>query len=129
MLAMADVLEGRRDHYLELALKVRAIAREARFPAATRALVENAKRFDQRAKTTDPFYGHNGGDNEGYSGPAMTLGNAAAPRVRLIVWCLDCRHQVEPDPSEMTLTLRASEPIVTDPGCPKRQVGFERRRR
>jgi hypothetical protein len=30
----------------------------------------------------------------------MTLGNAAA-QVRLIVWCLDCRHQVEPDPAEM----------------------------
>jgi hypothetical protein len=27
----------------------------------------------------------------------MTLGNAAA-QVRLIVWCLDCRHQVEPTP-------------------------------
>jgi hypothetical protein len=36
-----------------------------------------------------------------YSGPPMTLGNAAAARVRLIVWCLDCRHQVEPDPAEM----------------------------
>lgn len=35
-----------------------------------------------------------------YSGPPMTLGNAAAARVRLIVWCLDCRHQVEPDPAE-----------------------------
>jgi hypothetical protein len=43
----------------------------------------------------------------------MTLGNAAAPHVRLIVWCLpfrephgfagcrDRRHQVEPDPAEM----------------------------
>ena len=36
-----------------------------------------------------------------YSGPPMALGNAAAARVRLIVWCLDCRHQVEPDPAEM----------------------------
>jgi hypothetical protein len=36
-----------------------------------------------------------------YSGPPMTLGNAAAARVRLIVSCLDCRHQVEPDPAEM----------------------------
>ena len=35
-----------------------------------------------------------------YSGPPMTLGNAAAARVRLIVWCKDCRHQVEPDPAE-----------------------------
>jgi hypothetical protein len=31
----------------------------------------------------------------------MTLGNAAAARVRLIVWCIDCRHQVEPDPAEV----------------------------
>ena len=30
----------------------------------------------------------------GLGGP-MTLGNAAAGRVRLIVWCLDCHHQVE----------------------------------
>jgi hypothetical protein len=36
-----------------------------------------------------------------YTGPPMTLGNAAAARVRLIVWCLDCRHRVEPDPAEM----------------------------
>jgi hypothetical protein len=38
-----------------------------------------------------------------YSGTPMTLGNAAAARVRLIVWCLDCRHQVEPNPAEMTV--------------------------
>jgi hypothetical protein len=31
----------------------------------------------------------------------MTLGAATAARVRLIVWCRDCRHQVEPDPAEM----------------------------
>jgi len=31
----------------------------------------------------------------------MTLGNAAAARVRLIVWCKDCSHQVEPDAAEM----------------------------
>jgi hypothetical protein len=36
-----------------------------------------------------------------YTGPPMTLGNAAAARVRLIVWCRDCRHKVEPDPAEM----------------------------
>ena len=30
----------------------------------------------------------------------MTLGNAAAARVRLIVWCRSCQHQVEPDPAE-----------------------------
>jgi len=31
----------------------------------------------------------------------MTLGNAASAQVRLIVWCRECGHQVEPDPSEM----------------------------
>jgi len=29
----------------------------------------------------------------------MTLGVAAAAGVRLIVWCKECRHQVEPDPA------------------------------
>ena len=32
----------------------------------------------------------------------MTLGNAAAAHVRLIVWCRECQHQVEPDPAEHT---------------------------
>jgi hypothetical protein len=36
-----------------------------------------------------------------YRGPPMTLGAAAAAGVRLIVWCKECRHQVEPDPAEM----------------------------
>jgi hypothetical protein len=31
----------------------------------------------------------------------MTLGNAAAAHVRLIVWCKACGHQVEPDPTQM----------------------------
>ena len=31
----------------------------------------------------------------------MTLGNAAATHVRLIVGCLDCHRQVKPDPAEM----------------------------
>jgi hypothetical protein len=33
--------------------------------------------------------------------PPMTLGNAAAARVRLIVWCKACGHRVEPDAAEM----------------------------
>ena len=31
----------------------------------------------------------------------MTLGNAAAARVRLIVWRKGCQRQVEPDPAEL----------------------------
>ena len=34
-----------------------------------------------------------------YSGPPMTLGNAAAAQVRLIIWCLDCHREAEPDPA------------------------------
>jgi hypothetical protein len=32
-------------------------------------------------------------------GPPATLGSTAAAGVRLIVWCRDCGHQVEPDPA------------------------------
>jgi len=36
-----------------------------------------------------------------YTGPPMTLGAAAAARVRLVAWRRDCRHQVSPDPAAM----------------------------
>jgi hypothetical protein len=39
----------------------------------------------------------------------MTLGNAAAARVRLIVWCKACRHQVEPDPAEQITSAMFTE--------------------
>jgi len=42
-----------------------------------------------------------------YTGPPMTLGNAAAARVRLIVWCKDCRHKVEADPAAMAVRYGA----------------------
>jgi hypothetical protein len=42
----------------------------------------------------------------------MTLGNAAAARVRLIVWCKACRHQVEPDPAEMPARYGADTPVL-----------------
>jgi hypothetical protein len=35
------------------------------------------------------------------AGPPMTLGSAAAAQVRLIVWCRERSHQVEPDPAEI----------------------------
>jgi Zn finger protein HypA/HybF involved in hydrogenase expression len=34
-------------------------------------------------------------------GPPATLGSTAAAHLRLIVWCRDCKHRVEPDPAEM----------------------------
>jgi hypothetical protein len=44
-------------------------------------------------------------------GPPMTLGGAAAARVRLIVWCKDCSHQVEPDPAEMAQQYGVETPV------------------
>jgi Zn finger protein HypA/HybF involved in hydrogenase expression len=52
----------------------------------------------------------------------MTLGNAAAVRVRLIVWCKECQHQVEPGPAEMA-ARHGAETTVPDwrerPVCSK----------
>ena len=47
-----------------------------------------------------------------YSGPAMTLGNAASARVRLIVWCKACHNQVEPDPTEQAELYGAETPFL-----------------
>lgn len=41
----------------------------------------------------------------------MTLGNAAAARVRLIVWCRECRHQIEPDPAELAELCGPETPV------------------
>ena len=46
---MSEAVEARSDYYLELAVMLRALALEARYPSARRALVEMAKRFDRRA--------------------------------------------------------------------------------
>jgi hypothetical protein len=43
----------------------------------------------------------------------MTLGVAPAAGVMLIVWCKECRHQVERDPAEMA-TRRGAETAVLD---------------
>ena len=57
----------------------------------------------------------------------MTLGNAAAARVRLIVWCKDCRHQIEPDAAEMAQRYGAETPVfdwsarLVCSRCPLRQ--------
>jgi hypothetical protein len=45
-------------------------------------------------------------------GLPMTLGNAAAARVRLIVWCKACRYQVEPDPAEQAQRYGAELPVL-----------------
>jgi hypothetical protein len=53
-------------------------------------------------------------------GPPMTLGGAAAAGVRLIVWCRQCRHRVEPDPAELAARLRRRDQrarVAANPAC------------
>jgi hypothetical protein len=42
----------------------------------------------------------------------MTLGNETAARVRLIVWCRDCQHQVEPDVAEVAGRYGANTTVL-----------------
>jgi hypothetical protein len=48
-----------------------------------------------------------------YSGPPATLGDAASAHVRLVVWCRDCQHRVEPDPADHAARYGA-DPAVID---------------
>jgi len=64
----------------------------------------------------------------------MTLGNAAAARVRLIVWCKACGHRVEPDAAEMAGRYGAEtavpdwrEPLVCSRAAHMVVAGTERR--
>ena len=72
------------------------------------------------------------------TGPPMTLGNTANAKVRLIVWCKTCGHQVEPDPAEMAARYGSNTSVLdwrkrlVCSGCGGRQVdvvvtGTERR--
>jgi hypothetical protein len=70
----------------------------------------------------------------------MTLGNAAAAKVRLIVWCKACSHQVELDPAEHAQRYGAEKTVpdwkqrLVCSGCGSRDIdmvvtGTERRPR
>ena len=39
--------------------------------------------------------------------------HTAAAGVRLIVWCKECQHQVEPDPAEMPVCTAPSSYLIT----------------
>jgi Zn finger protein HypA/HybF involved in hydrogenase expression len=47
-----------------------------------------------------------------HTGPLTTLGNAATAKVRLIMWCRDCQHRVEPDPAEHAARYGADVAVV-----------------
>ena len=65
-----------------------------------------------------------------YTGPLATLGSSAAAQVRLIVWCRDCRHKVEPDPAEQVARYGADLPVrdwvkrLVCSQCGSRRVDF-----
>jgi hypothetical protein len=48
---------------------------------------------------------------KGYSGPPATLGSTAAADARLIVWCRDCSHRVEPDTAELAARYGAETAV------------------
>jgi Zn finger protein HypA/HybF involved in hydrogenase expression len=58
----------------------------------------------------------------------MTLGSAAGAGVRLVIWCRDCNHQVEPDPAEMAARYGAETTVIDwrerliCSGCGSRQI-------
>jgi hypothetical protein len=60
----------------------------------------------------------------------MTLGNAAAAGVRLVVWCQACGRQTEPDRAETAerygadTSVREWRALLVCSGCGSRQVDF-----
>jgi hypothetical protein len=46
-----------------------------------------------------------------HPGPPATLGSTAAAGAQIIVWCRDCRHQVEPDAAELAQRYGAETPV------------------
>lgn len=78
-------------------------ARSTEAPAPTSAAAQRRDGAECRASR--------GGDGERDSGTPMTLVNAASARVRLVIWCLDCRHGAEPDPAEMAERYGAEMPV------------------
>jgi hypothetical protein len=60
----------------------------------------------------------------------LTRGNAAQARVRLIVWCTACLHQVEPDPAAMAERYGADTAVsdwhkrLVCSRCGEREIDF-----
>jgi len=65
-----------------------------------------------------------------YTGPPATLSSSAAAKVRVIVWCKDCRHKVELDPAAQVAHHGANLPVrdwvrrLVCSQCGSRRVDF-----
>ena len=51
------------------------------------------------------------GAMKSYTGPPATLGSTAAAQVRVIDWCRECQHRVEPDLAEHAERYGAELPV------------------
>jgi hypothetical protein len=63
-----------------------------------------------------------------HPGPPMTLGNAAATQVRLIVWCEACRHQVGARPQRTSAANNAHRGLLSAQAASLRSMAFRRDR-
>jgi glycerol-3-phosphate dehydrogenase len=60
------------------------------------------------------------------SGPPMTLGNAAATQVRLIVWCEACRHQVDARSRRTSAANNTHRGLLSAQAASLRSMAFRR---
>ena len=83
-----------------------------------------------RRRNQDPAVSPSRRRNDRDATGPMTLGNAAAAHVRLIIWCDACRHQTEIEPAELAQRLGEDFPVPDLPGrlvcsaCGGRTVSF-----
>jgi len=66
-----------------------------------------------------------------YSGPPATLGSTAVvAQARLVVWCRDCQHELDPDPAEHAARYGGELPVrdwarqLKCSQCGSKQVDF-----
>jgi len=65
-----------------------------------------------------------------YSGPPATLGSTATAQARLVVWCRDCQHKLDPDPAEHAARYGGELPVrdwarqLKCSQCGSKQVDF-----
>ena len=59
-----------------------------------------------------------------YRGPPATLGSTAAAQARVIIWCCDCQHRVEPNPAEQA-ARHGADLAAAGPYFGRTALGFD----